>query len=980
MRPYKTFLIFLVLLVLLFGPSFFISGPLRIAPGISVRWPGLRYEGLQPDSVIYDTVYTDTAVKGDTLVPQKPLNFLYDFSGSGILSGILEDNIHRDTAQLRIMYYGDSQLEGDRITEHLRKELRDVHPGTGPGLLSASPLVTYTRTSYIRSSPNWEKYDYLSYRDGLIDHHRLGPMMSISRFSTEGADKNGMVSAWLSVEPSRLADSLSTVYNKLRLFYGYLQDTLVIKVSSGKGLISHDTLLPVNTEREYSLGLGTAHYLKIEFAGKSSPDIYGLSIESGTGTIVDNIARRGSAGLEHTLVEEDNLGNLYGMLKPDILILQYGLNVVLNIRSSYGYYEDGLYRQIKRLQELCPGTTIILMGLTDMAHKKAGALQSYKNIPLIRDAQKRAAERAGILFWDSWQAMGAENSIIEWQAMEPPLAASDYTHLTYAGGAELAGLLLKDLMSSLPPPQQSAPSYRIDTLVLAGDADEKLFPKSAALQAARYDPGKPLLFTGTSFWILLFVGMMFYSLIYKKPLLRNAYLFFFSLFFYYKSGGVFFFLLIISTITDYVAGRIIYAAGKKSVKKLFLLLSLAVNLGMLSYFKYTGFFTGIVNNIFNTNLPVIDWVAAISNFYLGTGFNMDIILLPVGISFFTFQTISYTMDVYRGKTAPVRNILDFGFYVSFFPQLVAGPIVRASEFIPQLYAPFRLSPREWGHALFLIIGGLVKKIIISDLIAVNFVDRVFSTPLLYSGMENLMAVYGYGLQIYCDFSGYTDIAIGIALMLGYRLPLNFNSPYKAHNITDFWRRWHISLSRWLKDYLYISLGGNRKGRLRAYMNIMITMLLGGLWHGAAWRFVLWGGLHGAGLVINKLWMRVFPRHGKPGRIKRFISVFITFNFVSFCWIFFRAPDTESAAIMLRQIFTAFSPGSLTDLFTAYSQVIIIMVTGYIIHFLPVKVKEAYRGLFISFPLWLKIILVYLLALVLYNVQSAGVQPFIYFRF
>ncbi|MDT8400126.1 MAG: MBOAT family O-acyltransferase [Bacteroidales bacterium] len=495
-----------------------------------------------------------------------------------------------------------------------------------------------------------------------------------------------------------------------------------------------------------------------------------------------------------------------------------------------------------------------------------------------------------------------------------------------------------------------------------------------------YDRGKPLLFSRASFWVFLFIAILFYSLLFTRPLLRNTYLFLFSLFFYYKSGGVFFFLLIISTLTDYLAGLMIYKARKKSVKKLFVFLSLLVNLGMLSYFKYTGFFTGIFNNIFNTDLPVIDWFAALSNFYLGTGFNIDAILLPIGISFFTFQTISYTLDVYREKTEPVRNILDFGFYVSFFPQLVAGPIVRASEFVPQLYAPFSLSKREWGHALFLIAGGLIKKVVISDFISVNFVDRVFDTPLMYSGLENLMAVYGYGLQIYCDFSGYTDIAIGIALMLGYRLPVNFNSPYKAYNLTDFWRRWHISLSRWLRDYLYISIGGNRKGRFRTIVNLMVTMLLGGLWHGAAWRFVFWGGLHGLGLVVNKLWMNVFPRRRGPGRVKRFIAVFITFNFVSFCWIFFRASDMKGVVIMLRQIFTAFSPGSLVNVFTAYSQVIIIIACGYILHFMPVKVKESYRGLFIRLPLAVKIILVYLVALVLYNVQSADIQPFIYFRF
>jgi len=998
MRPYKTFLVFLVLILLLYGPSFFMSGPLRIASGISIRWPEISSEYFIREPHSGDTgqislpAETETyKLTTDTAAIQEVIeeNYLFDFSEAQILKGRFREIIGNDTGQVRIMYYGDSQIEGDRITNHLRDQLRRISPGTGPGLLSITPLITYTRTSQVKASDNWLKYDYLSYRDGRINHRKLGPLMSISRFLEPGEKKSAPIRAWFSVEPSRYADSLSAVYDEFRLFYGRIEDTLKITIHTNKGLIKIDTLLPADDEKEYYVNLGAASYLKIEFEGKSSPDIYGFSIESQKGVIVDNISNRGSAGLEYTMVSRDNLSSLYDIIKPDVLVLHYGLNVVLNISTSYKYYEEGIYSQLRRLRNLCPDAVIILMGLTDMVHRVGDDMRSYDNIPLIRDAQKRAAERAGVLFWDSWEAMGGENSIIDWSRHEPALAASDYTHLTYDGGAALADLFLQDIKRQQAPNQQEEYFPEKDNLTVDTDSVKvevankeilKLNTDKLLQELKSYDRDKPLLFTGPPFWVFLFITLMLYSLIFKKPLLRNTYLFLFSLFFYYKSGGVFFSLLIISTLTDYIAGLMIYASKRKSVRRLFVFLSLLVNLGMLSYFKYTGFFTSIVNDIFNTNLPVIDWLARISNLHFGTSFDIDIIVLPVGISFFTFQTISYTMDVYRGKTKPVRNILDFGFYVSFFPQLVAGPIVRAYEFVPQLYAPFRLSKREWGHALFLIVGGLIKKIIISDFISVNFVDRVFVTPLMYSGLENLMAVYGYGLQIYCDFSGYTDIAIGIALMLGYRLPVNFNSPYKAHNITDFWRRWHISLSRWLKDYLYISIGGNRKGRFRTYVNLMITMLLGGLWHGAAWRFVIWGGLHGIGLVINKLWMKVFPRKRNPGKIKRLISVFITFNFVSFCWIFFRAFDMEHVRLMLRQIFTAFSPGNLLAVITAYGQVLIIIICGYILHYLPVTVKESYRGVFIKMPLIVKILLIYLIALVLYNVQAADIQPFIYFRF
>jgi D-alanyl-lipoteichoic acid acyltransferase DltB (MBOAT superfamily) len=262
----------------------------------------------------------------------------------------------------------------------------------------------------------------------------------------------------------------------------------------------------------------------------------------------------------------------------------------------------------------------------------------------------------------------------------------------------------------------------------------------------------------------------------------------------------------------------------------------------------------------------------------------------------------------------------------------------------------------------------------------NLVDRVFDAPSIYSGFENLMAIYGYGLQIYCDFSGYTDIAIGVALILGFKLPVNFNSPYKAINITDFWKRWHISLSQWLRDYLYISLGGNRKGKIRTYLNLMITMLLGGLWHGASLRFIIWGGLHGIGLVINKLWNSLFGNHKKTSWFGRLLAIFITFNFVNFCWIFFRAPDMDSAILMLKQITENFSPGSFLTVIPAYSSVLLLMAVGYIIHFLPEKVKESYRGFFIRIPLLAQMVIVLLIAVILYQMRTADVMPFIYFRF
>ncbi len=427
-----------------------------------------------------------------------------------------------------------------------------------------------------------------------------------------------------------------------------------------------------------------------------------------------------------------------------------------------------------------------------------------------------------------------------------------------------------------------------------------------------FDPNSPLLFTQFYFWAFFAIIYAGFALIVGlgkqssngKRIMRNIYLLFVSWFFYYKTSGIFLLILLFVTLSDYLIAHAIAWAHRREKPhraKAWLVLSIVIDLGILCYFKYAYFFTDLINDLFSTDFRVFDIFAFIGNGFSTNGrFLVDEIILPVGISFYIFQVISYTADVYYKRIKPVRNILDFGFYVSFFPQLVAGPIVRASEFIPQLYKPFFLSRRQFGVAVFWILNGLVKKIVLSDFLAVNFIDRIFENPLFFSGFENLMALFTYSLQVYADFSGYTDIAIGVAILMGFYLPQNFDSPYKAKNPQEFWRRWHMSLSRWLKTYLYIPLGGNRKATFGTYfwiitiaaiavilteniwigigigicailcllsfilfpqsrkmlyanLNSFITMLLGGLWHGASWNFMIWGGLNGIGLIVYKVW-------------------------------------------------------------------------------------------------------------------------------
>jgi D-alanyl-lipoteichoic acid acyltransferase DltB (MBOAT superfamily) len=496
-----------------------------------------------------------------------------------------------------------------------------------------------------------------------------------------------------------------------------------------------------------------------------------------------------------------------------------------------------------------------------------------------------------------------------------------------------------------------------------------------------FDEQRPMIFTTSLFWFFFGFVLLVYQFIYNHKTSRNLFLFVVSVFFYYKSSGYFFVLLLLTTLIDYIMGWQVYKAQEQWKKKIFIVVSVCLNLGLLSYFKYGYFFSDMLNQLLGLHITPVNYLAVWSNALTGSHIDIATIILPVGISFYTFQSISYSVDIYRGHIKPVHSFLDFAFFVSFFPQLVAGPIVRASEFVPQIYEQYRLSKEEFNHAIYLIIGGLIKKILISDYISTNLVDRIFESPTSYTGFENLMSVYGYTIQIYCDFSGYTDIAIGVALLLGFRLTLNFNSPYSSINITDFWRRWHISLSSWLRDYLYIPLGGNRKGKFRSYLNQFLTMLLGGLWHGANIKFIIWGALHGGALAVHKIWMEWMGSKGKKSSgISKFTGQVVTFHFVAFCWIFFRAENIDIVGQVLSQIAVHFQPELIPQVVEAYKAIFILMAIAYLIHWTPKGLKEYVEEYFGYAPDFAKAAIIVLVIIGLYQVKTSAIQPFIYFQF
>jgi D-alanyl-lipoteichoic acid acyltransferase DltB (MBOAT superfamily) len=442
-------------------------------------------------------------------------------------------------------------------------------------------------------------------------------------------------------------------------------------------------------------------------------------------------------------------------------------------------------------------------------------------------------------------------------------------------------------------------------------------------------------------------------------------------------------IIFVGSTIDYGVGRALGRTQNPRSRKALLLVSIVYYLGVLSIFKYWNF--GV-----DSIATAMSWAGiAIAPTHLR-------LVLPFGISFFTFETMSYTIDVYRREIPPASRYFDYLLFVCFFPHLVAGPIVRPKTMLPQLAAEPRATDAAKAEGLFLIATGLCKKIVIGDTLGLNLVNRVFDNPERYSSLEVLVAVYAYAIKIYADFSGYSDVAIGSAKLFGYELPPNFNAPYVSSNLQEFWHRWHISLSSWLRDYLYVPLGGNRHGTWGTYRNLMLTMVLGGLWHGASWNFVIWGALHGGALAVNRAWQRsrketsarvpaatayrgvdpqLSPPPGPSLSVQRVIAVVATFHFVCFAWIFFRAPSLAHATLML---------GRLTKLtFVAPNlgaKVIAILALGFVTHYVPRGFFDRVRDRFTRSPAILQGVALALCAYVLHFAAGVKAEPFIYGQF
>lgn len=479
------------------------------------------------------------------------------------------------------------------------------------------------------------------------------------------------------------------------------------------------------------------------------------------------------------------------------------------------------------------------------------------------------------------------------------------------------------------------------------------------------DP-QPLMFSSGLFWALFVAFLPVYAWLRGRGhfTAMKCFVAAFSLYFFFHNSGWFFLLILFTAAVDWAVAQRIAAAEQPRRRRAWMVLSLVLSLGVLVAFKYTNFFLD--------NLRMLTGEAR---------FRPLDLTLPLGLSFYTFRTISYVVDVWRRRIEPTRSFLDYLFFLTFFPCLTAGPIVRADHFMPQLKAEALRQPVEAARiygGFFTVLIGVIKKAVVADYLA-QYSNIVFGNPSGYSGVELLMGALGYGMQIYCDFSGYSDMAIGLGAILGFDLGINFDFPYRSRNVTEFWRRWHISLSFWLRDYLYIPLGGNRRGTVRQYVNLMVTMLLGGLWHGAAWTFIAWGAGHGLALCLHKrckAWLDRLPNGGLVG----ILSWAITFAWVMFLFIFFRADSFETAGEMIRGIATRFDPAYFPEFAKVRYVWTLIFLGIFGLHFVPTRIYDCLRDLFVRSPWVVKFILFAAVVQLVISFASADVQPFIYTQF
>ena len=691
-------------------------------------------------------------------------------------------------------------------------------------------------------------------------------------------------------------------------------------------------------------------------------------LETNQGVSYSSVILKGRHMAWLTAVPEANFRCGWAALSPDLVVMQFGINESASIDwHAAGFTEQDYLRQagelFARIQAAAPGVEILLIGPYERLKPIGGGQWvNYAAHDRVRAMQQELARNRGLAFFDSWSFLGGQGQLR--RLIPKRLAHNDYAHLTMQGGDLLAEGVFRELMpregnrAAGQPNGIGAPPGGATTVSTAPMAATTT-ATAAPVEGETGSVGSPILFNSKEFLWFFLVVLVVSSLLIRFPSARLTFLVAASWYFYASWKWWALSLIVGSTVLDYAAALGVDRARRGGGRgTAWLCVSLAGNLGLLFFFKYHDFFSGLLNPALPPSLqmPVLD------------------LILPVGISFYTFQTLSYTIDVWRGVLPVERGFLRFALFVSFFPQLVAGPIVRAAQFLPGVTSRIRhfvLTRSRAAEALFLIFSGLFKKAI-ADAVAVNLVDRVFQTPQMYTVTETLAGMYGFAVQIYLDFSSYTDMALGCAVLLGFRLTENFRAPYAAVTISDFWRRWHISLGSWLRDYLYMSLGGNRS---RVVFNLAVTMLLAGLWHGAGLNFVMWGAFHGFFLIVERVIgiHRVSAAQLSFGM--RLFARALVFHVVLVGWVLFRCADLTVAQEILKALRTGIYAAPNLD-----APILMAVAAPLLWHWLPSGAKDRVVLGLQSLPPVFQGCLGAFFALGAYRIASAQARAFLYFQF
>ncbi len=859
---------------------------------------------------------------------------------------------------LRIMHFGDSLIWADNFSSTLRQRFQKDFGDGGRGLVPAAHLpYTILEAHVNRTAPGEFTVNRISHRFYGAYGFRIRPEIDRALGFTGESCRALYPGSTVRLEAPSEGPPWATVGIHVRLPDTGPAGLQAVKVNlkiDGREESRTVSLYPGGAEK-IEFHLIDARKLDINFAGSAAlPYVDGINLETGKGVAYSTFVRMGTHLSWLSAVPETEMVRGMKEFSPDLVIFQYGINEAASLNAVPAFTEKDLREQmtgyLAMMKRTLPDTDFLIIGPPERLISGNAGLEQMKETMTVIAAQKDAAGGLGMAFFDTYAFLGGEGQMKDMVARG--LAIDDYMHLTRRGGAEVGGRVYGAL-------------YR-EYLKFTGHTGAETGPDPGVDLTSSDQRSMEFNSRAFAYFFVLVAFALFLAM--GKNHLRTSLVLAASVYFYLSWETWPLLLMLGTVVVDYSAGRMIYRSRKRGGRgTVYLLASLGYNLGVLAFFKYSASISG-----------------ALSHLLSGTALSGEIPLIhaimPAGISFYTFKSLSYSIDIWRGNMVPERRFLDYAGFVTFFPQILAGPISRARDFLPRrigMLRRFRLLNSHYPRlasdfvsgAIFLILAGLMKKAG-ADWLGANVVDRVYGNPSMFSSLETLAAVFAYGAQIYADFSGYSDIAIGCASLLGFRIPDNFNRPYMSESVTDFWRRWHITLGTWFREYVYIGLGGNRK---RVYFNLLVTMLLCGIWHGSGLNFAVWGLYHGVFLALER--MTGLHRDSRGGKAEKFFRIGFTFLAVLFGWIIFRAESWENFAGILNALgsFTLFTPN------LGFSAVAVISAF-YIFHFTPVRWKRQCARLWRRLPAPVMGVAAAAVTVFLLNAATAGVRPFIYLRF